>query len=115
MVTKAYTLTPQNVIGPLSFIGDGGTSRAPRTGVPYTRIVAGRVEQAAHLAHSLQDARRHSPHQGRVHRVHLTLLHGAETRVPAPCRRLPLTLGAGGGDEYYIGVTREHGFLVDRR
>jgi hypothetical protein len=66
MVSKAYTLTPKNVIGPLSFIGDGDPER-DLTGVPYKRLMASRIEQAAHLAHTLQDARRHSSDQRRIY------------------------------------------------
>src|ERR1035438_6719188 len=65
-------------------------------------LIAGRVEQAAHFAHSLQDARRHSADQRRVHGEHVMSAHRAKVAETAPLRNLSHALRAGGGDEYYV-------------
>src|ERR1700680_3641213 len=120
MVTKAYTLTPKNVIAVFywrrwpSPIGDGGP-HGPRTGVPYKRLVAGRVEQAAHLAHTQQDARRHSADQRWIHGEYVMTPYRAQVRKVTPVENLSRAVCAGGGDEYHVGIAREHRLLVDCR
>ena len=74
----------------------------------------GRIEQAADFPHALQYPRRHPAHDRGVHGKHVMTLHRAKARVLAPFQDLPRALGTGGGDEYDIGVAREHRFLVDR-
>src|SRR5229473_5145717 len=88
---------------------------APHTGVPYSRLIAGRVEQVAHLAHTLQDARRHSADQRRIHGEHAMTAYRAKVRKLTPLKSLSRTLRTGSSDQYHIGITREHRFLVDCR
>src|SRR5580692_3954889 len=78
------------------------------------RVVSGRIQQTADFAHTLQDARRHSARERGVHGIHVMTLHRAKAGVLIPVQGLPRALGTGGADEYYIGITREHRFLVDR-
>src|SRR5882724_3224941 len=96
-------------------------SPASYTGVPYRpligdrRRIARRVEQAAHLAHTLQDARRHSADQGRIHREHAMIAYRTKVRKLTPFESLSRTLRAGGSDQHHIGITREYRFLIDSR
>src|ERR1700676_2777489 len=86
-----------------------------RTGVPYRRLIAGRVEQAAHFAYTLQNARRHSAHQRRIHGEYVMIAYRLEVRKSTPFECLSHSLGALGSDEDHIGVAGEHRFLVDCR
>ena len=68
MVTKAYTLTPKYVIGHCLLMET--VTHGRRTGVPYTRPVANRVEQTAPIARSPQHVRHHSSRRRRIEHTH---------------------------------------------
>src|ERR1700733_10835685 len=90
-----------------------GISRVPfaPAGDPQSLgFLAGQIEQTAHIAHPLQDARRHPADQRRVDGVHVMSLHCPQVAESAPIGTLARALAARRGNEYHVGIAREHGF-----